>query len=107
MSRTEQASAKDATLEVHSFGDSAWRILWIADPLAVWHVCDDPRTISDATITVSDLQPGSFSVEVWDIASGQHIAMLQGRTQDGRIAFPLPQFQRDLACKVKLIDANQ
>jgi len=53
-----------------------------------------------AVITIPDVQDGRYSVEVWDTHEGTVMTSLQATAQGGAVAFELPPFTHDIACKV-------
>lgn len=53
-----------------------------------------------ASVTVSGLQDGAYTVEAWDTRQGTVIATSQAAAQGGSLTFELPPFAEDVAFKV-------
>jgi len=101
--RTESASSDSIPLEAYSIGTDRWRLVWVADPLSVWRVAQEPRPCRGARLRLSGLQDGKYHVEVWRTAQGRRIAELEATAVSGALTVELPEFQRDLACKVRKV----
>ncbi len=57
--------------------------------------------IEGAVLAVIGLNPGSYTVEIWDTMTGEIIDTQSVESTDGSVQFALPMFSRDLAVKVK------
>lgn len=67
---------------------------------------DDPLVfeypeVPESVLVVSDLQPGTYTVELWDTIEGVVMDTLSIDSTDGTLSIPLPAFTTDLALKVK------
>ncbi len=58
-------------------------------------------TVAGAVLSASGFAPGTYTVELWDTVSGQIVDTSSVEAVDGTVAIPLPDFNTDLAIKVK------
>jgi len=80
-------------------------LAWLFD--APYYLSDaenaEPALRSGLTVELPALAPGSYTLEIWDVARGEvaesrALAIAEGQAQ---IAFELPAFHRDSAVKIK------
>jgi hypothetical protein len=99
--RRETASSESLPLEAYSFGSDRWRLVWVADPLLVWRVSNEPRPCRNAIVSLSGVKDGSYLIEVWDTTRGERVQEHEAAAAGGTLKLDLPEFTRDIACKVK------
>jgi len=61
----------------------------------------NPTAVRGATLTVEDMQPGTYLVEYWDTRTGEVAATRTIAASDGALTVPLPKISRDVALKIK------
>lgn len=105
--RTENVKSQSFPLEAYSFGNDRWRIAWVADPLSVYRVSDAKRICRGAEVTISGLREGAYRVEVWDTIPSEIITTIEARSSSGNLNVKLPEFNRDVALKVKAIENSE
>ncbi|MEO8397179.1 MAG: hypothetical protein ABI700_29560, partial [Chloroflexota bacterium] len=59
------------------------------------------KEVAGMTAALSDLKPGSYTVELWDTQAGTIISSTSVESSDGTVQIALPGFNTDLAIKVK------
>ena len=60
------------------------------------------KTISDATVTIKGVKPGSYSAEYWDTISGEVAAKNPVTVGDDKnLVLKPPTFTRDIAVKIR------
>jgi hypothetical protein len=83
-------------------GDRAY--LWLFNPKAAWSKIvienNQPTEIEDLTISIKDLQPGTYNIEWWDTQDGSIIKKQQVSLTKSLLKIPVPPFTRDIACKI-------
>ncbi len=65
------------------------------------------RVVSDAELTVSGMDDGSYDVEVWDPWAGNVIGSFTADASGGDLTISLPAFTRDLAIKADFAGPSQ
>ena len=74
---------------------------WVYSPTAFTQEAEwTAQASAGATVTITRMADGRYAVQVWDTTQGTVTATLDAACQDGQLAFTLPPFQRDVACKV-------
>ena len=58
-------------------------------------------TVEGTSLLVKDLQPGSYTVELWDTIKGTVASTSTVESSDGTATLALPTFSTDLAIKIK------
>jgi Domain of unknown function (DUF5060)/Mannanase, galactose-binding domain-like len=53
------------------------------------------------TLTVTDLKPGDYVIQVWDTQTGTIVSSTQVESSDGTVSIDVPSFTSDLAIKVQ------
>lgn len=78
--------------------------LWLFNPQASWEEMvvqrRQPRTVSGAQVTVAGLDAGTYRVQWWDTRTGEIIREERVRGTAESLPLRVPDFDRDLACKV-------
>ena len=78
--------------------------LWISDPGAAWwRIAEEgaqPAAVTGATLAIYGLRPGSYAVQWWDTREGKVIKQESAKSASGPLKLAVPQFSRDIACKV-------
>ena len=79
--------------------------LWLFNPKAAWSGIviekNQPTEIKDATISIRDLQPGTYNIEWWNTHDGTIIKKQQVSLSTDPLKIPVPSFTRDIACKIR------
>lgn len=79
--------------------------LWLFNPEATWWniVIDkiEPKVVQNVTLQVSDLAPGSYTVQWWDTDTGKVIAQELVSVREESLNVPIPTFKRHIACKIR------
>ena len=79
--------------------------LWLFNPQAAWSniVIEKnlPTEIKDLTISIRDLQPGTYNIEWWNTHDGSVIHKRQVPLREGPLKITAPPFTSDIACKIK------
>ena len=79
-------------------------LLWVQNKESNWRNALDgiePGLIKGAVLEVNDLADGRYRVEWWDTYRGDVIHSEDFRSKDGTMHIDVPEFRRDLACKVR------
>ena len=79
-------------------------LLWIQNKDYNWQNSREgiePRTISGASFSVQDVEDGAYSIEWWDTFKGSVTSRKKITAIDNALRITLPDFSRDLACKIK------
>lgn len=61
----------------------------------------EPSTIKNGTFSVSDPGNADYQVEWWDTFEGKIISSRKSSARNGRLNITIPEFSKDIACKVK------
>ncbi|MCX8036875.1 MAG: DUF5060 domain-containing protein [Candidatus Sumerlaeia bacterium] len=81
---------------------AAW--LWFYNTEATWWKLvverAAPKPVGSATLTVSDLADGPYRVQWWDCWKGEIADESQATATGGRLSLKVPDFARDLACRI-------
>lgn len=102
----EQARVETDHSQVRAIGlrGKLLSILWIQNRAHTWwnvvHNVSIPR-IEGASVTLNDIEPGRYRVEVWDTWSGAPVHSSEVHASGGAVRIPIPPFQRDLAVKLR------
>ncbi len=79
-------------------------IFWIQNKEFNWRSIaggKEPSTISGASFTVYDVDNGSYTIEWWDTFTGKIISRNTLTARNNTINILIPDFSKDLACKIK------
>lgn len=94
-------AAEDTILHVAGMQSADSGFYWIHHP-NIFVAWDDVPTIGNATLRVSDLQPGRYQLECWHTLRGE-ILLTTIVELSGQNDLPLPAIERDLAVKLSRI----
>jgi hypothetical protein len=103
MKRAAIAVSPEQLRAVGLTGDSgAW--VWVSNSEATWYrigVEDKkPEPVADGKLTIPGLPAGTYRVEWWDTWKGEAIGQSEVRSTGDALQLALPEFARDIACKV-------
>ncbi|MHC4111677.1 MAG: DUF5060 domain-containing protein [Planctomycetota bacterium] len=99
-----KANASDKQLRLLGFqaNDSAY--FWLFNPKAAWSNIiiekNHPTEIKNATISVHDMEPATYTVEWWNTHDGTIIKKQRVSLTTGTLKINVPPFNRDIACKI-------
>jgi len=102
----EQARVDTDNSQVRAIGlrGKSLSILWIQNRAHTWwnvvHNVSIPR-IEGASVTLNDVEPGRYRVEVWDTWSGAPVHSSEVNAPEGAARIPIPPLERDLAVKLR------
>jgi len=82
---------------------------WIYDESCMIRMKSDANalTYKGVTATINGLKPGKYSVELWDTFRGLATSRTTADVAGSALSFPLPDFARDIAVKVKKIQNSE
>jgi hypothetical protein len=84
--------------------------LWISNSQAKWSnkVIDsrEPNMISGATLNIEDLSPGPYQIQWWDTYKGKILEQGEISVSGPILSVVIPDFARDIACKVEFADPS-
>jgi hypothetical protein len=86
----------------------AWNVggvamFWIHNAGSTWRAGyegKDPEPVKRAFFEVYDMDPGSYTLEIWNTYEGRVISSRKVRALGGKIRISLPEFSNDIACKL-------
>jgi hypothetical protein len=100
----EKSSATAAPLQVFELVGRHTRLLWVRHPELSWYaVAVEKKAIKPipkVLLTVRDLTPGSYKVEIWDSICGKIISTTTMTATGTSLDIPLENVQTELALKV-------
>jgi len=103
--RELKADASDNQLRLLGYQANDRAYFWLFNPKAAWSSIviekNQPAEIKDLTISVRDLQPGSYTVEWWNTHNGSIIKKQRASLNEGTLKINVPLFNRDIACKIR------
>ncbi len=105
----EQARVETNNTQVRAIGlrGKSLSILWIQNRAHTWwnvvHNVPIPR-VEGASVTLNDVEPGRYRVEVWDTWNGAPVESSQVNAPEGAARIPIPPLERDLAVKVHRLE---
>jgi len=79
-------------------------LVWLLDPAMNWPEgaqTDSPSPVTGAEVIVEGIEDGVYDVEWWDTREGRPIAGDEARCEGGRCALAPPEFQVDVAARVR------
>jgi hypothetical protein len=105
--RLRQASAAPSQAGVRAVGlqadDQAY--VWLLNREATWadHLKSDaaPAAIRGLSLVVKDLAPGKYKVQWWDTRESRTIQEGEATSAGGSLTIAVPEFNRDVACKIR------
>jgi len=101
----EYALSPESPLRVLGIGDATCAYLWIRHARAGWRdlVADheEPDEVAGASLVLSKLAPGRYTIEHFDTWTGEVTATLHGTADPGGLVAPLPAVTRDAAVRVR------
>ena len=100
--RNRQTEASELGIEYLVGRDTA--AFWVYDRSLLVHQTFSKRSIpASFCAEVKGLPAGSYRVELWDTYEGRRLSQVETETEtDGSLLVPLPEFQNDIAAKVKI-----
>jgi hypothetical protein len=103
--RKLNAAASDNQLHVLGYQGSDRAYFWLFNPKATWSNIviekNQPAEIKNATISVHDFEPGTYTIQWWNTHDGSIIQKQQIAHKKDQLIIPCPSFTRDIACKIK------
>jgi hypothetical protein len=102
--RELKAEASDKQLHVLGYQGNDRAYLWLFNQKAAWSNIviekNQPTEIKNATISIQDLEPGTYNVQWWNTHDGTIIKKQQVSLSTGTLKITIPPFNRDIACKI-------
>lgn len=98
----DDGSTADARCLALSVGKDM--LFWIQNKASNWKnekANVEIKPIKGAYFDVKDVKDGAYGLEWWDTYKGVPVSKEIIRTQNGTLRITLPEFSRDIACKVK------
>ncbi|MCS7306030.1 MAG: DUF5060 domain-containing protein [Thermoguttaceae bacterium] len=78
--------------------------LWLQNPQSAWYPTvvekKRPAPLAKAVLVLPNLPPGTYRVQWYDTWAGKWLSASQLQAPQSPIRLPIPQFHRDLACKL-------
>ncbi len=78
--------------------------LWVNNPQATWwNLVVEKRpveSIRNDSISLTGLKDGAYRIQWWDTYTGQVLQEGKNMATGGTLKLPIPEFSKDLACKV-------
>lgn len=100
-----KADASDNQLRLLGFQANDRAYFWLFNPRAAWSNIviekSRPTEIKDVTISVRDLQPGTYNIEWWNTHDGSIIKKQRVSLKKEPLKVPTPPFTCDIACKIR------
>jgi hypothetical protein len=99
-------TVSDGTLRVKGLTGATTGLFWVQNKEYTWYkvVIEDimPQVVSDATLTVPNMDSGVYRVEWWDTKSGAVAPVTSAQADEsGTLTVAIPPLQTDIACKIK------
>ena len=106
--KTTTAKTSNDRLRVLGYQDKDRAYFWLSDKQATWwsQVVDKkkPDSIEGATIEITGLKPGRYSVEWWDTIESKTVGRMSISLSGNTVSVSVPTFRSDVACKVVRTD---
>jgi hypothetical protein len=103
--RELNSSASDNQLRLLGYQGSNRAYFWLFNPKTTWSSIvlekNQPTEIKNTTISIRDLQPGTYNIEWWNTHDGSIIKKQQFSLSKGPLKVSVPPFTRDIACKIR------
>jgi hypothetical protein len=103
--RELKADASDKQLRLLGYQGNDRAYFWLFNPKAAWSNIiikkNEPAEINDLTISIKDLQPGTYNIEWWNTNDGSTIQKQRISHPTGTLKILVPPFTRDIACKIR------
>jgi len=103
--RKLNADASDKQLRLLGFQANDRVYFWLFNPKAAWPNIviekNQLAEIKDLTISIKDLQPGTYNIEWWNTRDGSITHKQQVSLKEGTLKATVPPFTRDIACKIR------
>ncbi len=103
--RELNATASDNQLHLLGCQGSDRAYLWLFNPKAAWSNIviekNQPKEIKNTTISIRDLESGTYNIEWWNTHDGSIIQKQQVSLTEGPLKITVPPFARDIACKIR------
>lgn len=82
--------------------------LWVYDFKWTKYEPNRPQAplINEALVRLEGMDEGKYNVEFWDTYQGTIIESRQIESQNNGLEFKLPPFKKDIACKIKIVEAR-
>jgi hypothetical protein len=78
---------------------------WLFNQKAAWSNIvvekNQPTEIKNATISIKDLQPGTYNIEWWNTHHGSIIHKQKVSLREDMLEVSVPSFTHDIACKIR------
>ena len=78
-------------------------LMWIQNKSYNWKNARNgiaPSVVKGARAEIEDVRNGNYTVEWWDTFTGNMVSKHGAAGEDGRIRLDIPEFDRDIACKI-------
>jgi hypothetical protein len=102
--RESKAAVSDKQLRLLGYQGSDRAYFWLFNPKAAWSniviEMNQPKEIKNTTISIRDLESGTYSIEWWNTHDGTIIKKQQVSLTAGTLKINVPPFTRDIACKI-------
>ena len=103
----QKLNATSSDNQLHLLGcqsnDRAY--FWLFNPKAVWSNIviekNKPVEITNLTILIKDLTPGTYNIEWYNTHDGSIIKKQQVSSKEGTLTVSAPPFNHDIACKIR------
>jgi hypothetical protein len=96
----QEAGERKRRLHAHCLRNEERGFCWLYDPAHFsQHGAWSERQPRPARLRVPGLRDGLYRVEVWDTREGSIVADIETPVRGGELAFELPPFEADVACK--------
>lgn len=66
-----------------------------------------PPTVSNLALRFDNMHEGAYDIEFWETAAGHPIENTVIESRDGQLTVAVPPFARDLAFKIRALDAGE
>jgi hypothetical protein len=91
-------------VRVLGLSDGTSALLWVQNKLSNWYTdlhAEPLGSITGATTAIEGMRDGRYRVEWWDTWAGKPIRTDHADCTDGLLKLALPDFERDVACKIE------
>ncbi len=78
-------------------------VLWVTNPQyssEQYYKGIHPQSVGGISLNVQGLQDGQYQIEFWDTYKGIIISKFNAFTENGKIDFSIPSFDKDMAVKI-------